>query len=165
MLEANAFKKNEFILRSEEACNHIYFVNNGTLRTFFQNPNGKESTIMFAINNWWITDMYCFLNELAAMVNIQAVENSSVLRLSKNNMDELYEEIPAFNKFFRILMQNAYCREQLRMIQNLSLPSIDRYNNFLNQYPQIASKVPLKQVASYLGITPEFLSTLRANRN
>ncbi|MEO1054630.1 MAG: Crp/Fnr family transcriptional regulator [Bacteroidota bacterium] len=164
-LQDKAFKKNEFILRSEEACNHIYFVNSGTLRAFFLNANGKESTIMFAIKDWWITDMYCFLNELPAMVNIQAVENSSVLRLSKKNMDELYEDIPSFNKLFRILMQNAYCREQLRMIENLSLPSIVRYNNFLNQYPKIASQVPLKQVASYLGITPEFLSTIRANKH
>ena len=143
-------------------CNHIYFVNQGVLRAFFLNPHGKESTIMFAIKGWWITDMYCFLNELPAMVNIQAVEKSSVLKLSKKNLDELYQNIPSFNEFFRVLMQNAYCREQLRMIQNLSLPSSERYKNFLHQYPQIANSVPLKQIAFYLGITPEFLSTIRA---
>lgn len=165
LLENKAFDKNEFILRSEKACNHIYFVNSGTLRAFILNSNGKESTIMFAIKEWWITDMYCFLNELPAMVNIQSVEKSNVLRLSKKNLAELYEHIPSFNKFFRVLMQNAYCREQLRIIQNLSLPSVDRYNNFLIQYPQIARRVPLKQVASYLGITPEFLSTIRGSKN
>jgi len=165
ILENKTFDKNEFILRSEEPCNHIYFVNRGILRAFFLNTHGKESTIMFAIKDWWITDMYCFLNELPAMVNIQAIEKSSVLRLSKSNLDGLYEQIPSFNKFFRVLMQNAYCREQLRMIQNLSLPSIDRYNNFLNQYPQIATKASLKHVASYLGITPEYLSTIRTHKS
>ncbi|MEL7149068.1 MAG: cyclic nucleotide-binding domain-containing protein, partial [Bacteroidota bacterium] len=115
-LESKVFKKNEVILQTTNACHYIYFVNSGTLRAFFLNPNGKESTIMFAIQDWWITDMHCFLNELPAMVNIQAVEESTVLRLSKNNLNMLYEHIPAFNKFFRILMQNAYCREQLRMI-------------------------------------------------
>ena len=119
---------------------------------------------MFATDGWWITDMYCFLNELPAHVSIQAVERSELLSLTRMALESLYEEIPAFNKFFRILMQNAYCREQLRMIQNLSLPAADRYENFLKKYPQIATKVPLKQIATYLGITPEFLSTIRAKR-
>ncbi len=156
LLETRDFKKNEFILRTSKACKYIYFVNSGTLRAFYVNPDGKESTIMFAIQDWWITDMHCFLNELPAMVNIQAKEQSNVLSLSKKDMDDLLENIPSFNKFFRILMQNAYCREQLRMIQNLSLPSKTRYNNFLSQYPQIASKVPIKHIASYLGVTPEY---------
>ena len=119
---------------------------------------------MFAVEGWWITDMHCFLNELSAMVSIQAVEESSVLRLSKHQLDQLYKDIPVFNKFFRILMQNAYCREQLRTIQNLSLPAAERYENFMAKYPRIVQKVPLKQIASYLGITPEFLSAIRAGK-
>ena len=165
LLEEKSVKKNTSILHAGAPCHYINFVNEGTLRAFFSGPNGKESTIMFAIKDWWITDMYCFLNELPAMVNIHVIENSNILRLSKKNLDALYNEIPSFNKFFRILMQNAYCREQLRMIQNLSLPALNRYENFLHKYPQIASQVPLKQIASYLGITPEFLSSLRANKN
>ena len=158
LLETRDFKKNEFILRTSKACKYIYFVNSGTLRAFYVNPDGKESTIMFAIQDWWITDMHCFLNELPAMVNIQAKEQSNVLSLSKKDMDDLLENIPSFNKFFRILMQNAYCREQLRMIQNLSLPSKTRYNNFLSQYPQIASKVPINHIASYLLIIQSLIA-------
>lgn len=119
---------------------------------------------MFAVSDWWITDMYCFLNQLPAMVTIQAVESSSLLRLSKQQLDQLYLEVPKFNVFFRILMQNAYCREQLRIIQNLSLPAKERYELFVTKYPQIASKVTLKQTASYLGITPEFLSSIRKRK-
>lgn len=119
---------------------------------------------MFAVSDWWITDMYCFLNELPAMVNIQVVKDCSVLQLSKKDLDAIFKDIPKFNHFFRVLMQNAYCREQLRMIQNLSLPAKDRYYQFLEKYPQIASRVPLKQIASYLGITPEFLSAIRSKR-
>lgn len=162
--DEHSLKKNEFILRQDDPCNYINFVNEGTLRAFFANANGKESTLMFAVKDWWITDMYCFLNELPAMVNIQAVEKSSILKLSKKNLDALFHTIPSFNKFFRILMQNAYCREQLRMIQNLSLPAQERYENFIGKYPQIASKIPIKHIASYLGVTPEFLSAIRANK-
>lgn len=154
--------KNTFVLRQGDACNYIYFINSGILRAYYLSPHGKESTVMFAMQDWWITDMHSFLNEIPAMVNIQVVEPCSILKLSKENLDSLYEDIPAFNIFFRILMQNAYCREQLRMIQNLSLPAKARYDQFIQKYPQLAQKVPLKQISSYLGITPEFLSSIRS---
>ncbi|WP_114748571.1 Crp/Fnr family transcriptional regulator [Pleomorphovibrio marinus] len=161
LLREDYLVKKKLLLSQGEPCNYIYFVNSGILRAFYLSPEGKESTIMFAAQDWWITDMYCFLNELPAMVTIQVVENCSMLKLSKKGLDSLYEDIPQFNKLFRILMQNSYCREQLRTIQNLSLPAKERYHRFLEKYPHIASKVTLKQIASYLGITPEFLSAIR----
>ncbi len=157
--------RHELLLQQGSTSDYIYFVNAGILRAYHLNPNGKDSTMMFALPDWWITDMYCFLNEQPSMVNIQAVEPCSVLRLSKRHFDSLFEEIPAFNTYFRVLIQNAYCREQLRTIENLSLPAKERYDRFLSKYPQIAQKVTLKQVASYLGITPEFLSTIRAKKS
>ena len=120
---------------------------------------------MFAIADWWITDMYCFTNQLPAMLNIQAVEHSEIFQLPKNNLDTLYDKVPQFEKFFRIIMQNAYIREQLRVIQSLSLSAEERYDNFMNKYPQIACQVTQKQIASYLGITPEFLSNIRAGKS
>lgn len=161
LLKEEHLTKNKFILRQGELCNYINFVNTGLLRAYYLNPEGKDSTVMFAVPDWWITDMHCFLNGLPAMVNIQVVEAGSILKLSRENLDKLYDDIPKFNKFFRILMQNAYCREQLRIIQNLSLPAKERYDRFIKNYPQIANKVTLKQTASYLGITPEFLSSIR----
>jgi CRP-like cAMP-binding protein len=165
LLQEEHITKNGLVLRQGEPCRYINFVNSGILRAYCLNPNGKEATVMFAQKDWWITDMHCFLNGLPAMVNIQAVENCSILKLSKENLDSLYADKPEFNKFFRILMQNAYCREQLRTIQNLSLPAKDRYDGFLKKYPQIAGNITLKQIASYLGITPEFLSSIRSKKN
>lgn len=165
LLEEEHLARNQFILRQGELCNHINFVNSGILRAYYLNPDGKDSTVMFAVKDWWITDMYCFLNSLPAMVNIQVVETCSILKLSKENLDRLYIDIPKFNKFFRILMQNAYCREQLRTIQNLSLPAKDRYDQFRKKYPHIANAITLKQTASYLGITPEFLSLIRSQKD
>ena len=117
---------------------------------------------MFAIADWWITDMYCFLNNLPAMLNIETLEESEVLQLHKNDLENLYLDVPKFERFFRIIMQNAYTREQLRMIESLSLTAEERYHRFLIKYPQVARLVTQKQIASYLGITPEFLSMIRA---
>ena len=99
------------------------------------------------------------------MMFIEAVENSSIIQLQKNELDELYVKVPKFEKFFRVIMQNAYIREQLRVMQNLTLSAEERYNSFIAKYPQIVKQVTQKQIASYLGITPEFLSAIRANKS
>jgi len=164
LLKEENYSKREYILREGDRCDYIYFVNKGILRAFYVNKEGKDSTVMFAIQDWWITDMHCFLNQLPAMVHIQAVAETSVLKLSKTNLDRLYKEIPKFEKLFRIFMEKAYCREQLRVIQNLSSPAKERYHAFIEKYPQIVQQVPQKQIASYLGITPEFLSHIRTKR-
>jgi len=119
---------------------------------------------MFAINDWWITDMYCFVMELPAMQNIVAIKNSSVLQLRKSDLEKLYLEVPKFERFFRIIMQNSYIREQVRVLQSLSLSAEERYNIFINKYPQLMPHISQKQIASYLGITPEFLSIVRRNK-
>ena len=157
--------KKNFILKEGQLCKYISFVNSGTLRAYYLDKEGKESTIMFAVTDWWITDMYCYINRLPAMLNIEAVENSSIFQLQKDHLDTLLLKVPKFERFFRILMQNAYIREQLRVIQNLSLSAEQRYDNFLSKYPEVAKKVTQKQIASYLGITPEFLSTIRGNKS
>lgn len=164
LLKHQDVAKKDFILKEGQLCRNISFVNSGILRAYYAGRDGKESTIMFALQDWWITDMYCFINQKPAMLYIEAVEHSSILQLQKSDLDKLYIKVPGFEKFFRIIMQNAYIREQLRVIQNLSLTAEERYHNFLEKYPQVAKQVTLKQIASYLGITPEFLSMVRANK-
>ena len=161
IIKQQQVSKKELILREGQICKNISFVHSGILRAYHLDKEGKETTIMFALKDWWITDMFCFINQQPAMLNIEAVENSCIFQLQKNDLDKLYLKVPKFERFFRIVMQNAYIREQLRVIENLSMKAEDRYNNFLNKYPQFAQRLPLKQIASYLGITPEFLSVLR----
>lgn len=163
LLKEKKVSKKSMILREEQVCKEISFVQSGALRAFYMDQVGKESTIMFAIADWWVTDMFCFVNEQPAMLNIEAIEDSVILQLLKADLDELYIKVPKFERFFRIIMQNAYIREQLRVIQNLSLSANERYSLFLSKYPQIVKQVKQKQIASYLGITPEFLSMLRKN--
>ncbi|MDP4258681.1 MAG: Crp/Fnr family transcriptional regulator [Bacteroidota bacterium] len=164
LLQPERRAKKELILHEGQVCKNIHYVHSGTLRAYYVDREGKESTIMFAIADWWITDMYCFINRLPAMLFIEAVEDSVIVRLNKEDLDRLYAEVPKFERFFRIIMQNAYIREQLRVIQNLSQPAKQRYEHFLEKYPQIAGKVTQKLIASYLGITPEFLSNIRGRK-
>lgn len=164
LLRERRVQKKEPILKQQQACKDINFVNSGILRAFYMDASGKESTIMFAVSDWWITDMFCFINQKPAILNIEALENSTILQLSKDDLERLYHKIPKFERFFRIMMQNAYIREQLRMIENLSLPAEERYHNFLQKYPLAAERVTQKQIASYLGITPEFLSIIKTNK-
>jgi CRP-like cAMP-binding protein len=152
------------LLKEGQPCHYLNFVHAGALRAYHVDKQAKESTIMFAVTDWWITDMYCFLNKKPAMMYIEAIEDSSIYQLSKNNMDKLLSDIPKFERFFRIILQNAYTREQLRVIENLSLSAEERYKSFLKKYPHIAQIVTQKQIASYLGITPEFLSAIRKEK-
>ena len=156
--------RKQILLTEGHPCRNIFYVDAGVLRAFFADQWGKESTIMFAIADWWITDMFCFINQQPAMLTIEALADSTIFRLQRNDWETLLTTVPKFEKYFRVLMQNAYTREQLRVIQNLSIPAEERYNNFLGKYPQIAKQVTQKQIASYLGITPEFLSAIRAKK-
>lgn len=164
LLKEKKVAKKELILQQQQACKEINFVQTGVLRAFHVDTTGKESTIMFAVSDWWITDMYCFINQKPAMLNIEALEDSSVLQLQKDHLDDLYHKVPKFERFFRIMMQNAYIREQLRTIENLSLQAEERYYNFLQKYPEAVKRIRQKQIASYLGITPEFLSLIKSKQ-
>jgi len=164
LLEHKTIPTKSYIQKENQPCNYLTFVNSGILRAYFLNKEGKESTIMFALKDWWVTDMHCFEHKLPAMLNIVAIEKSELLQISKTNLDTLLKEVPKFERFFRIIFQKAYIREQLRVIENLSLTAAERYENFANKYPQIIQQVTQKQIATYLGITPEFLSVIRNKR-
>ena len=157
--------KKTILLKEGQVCKNIYYVHAGAVRAYYTDKEGKESSIMFAVTDWWVTDMFCFLNEKPAIMQLETIEDSYLFRLSKTKLEKLFVEIPKFERFFRILMQNAYTREQLRIIENLSLSAEERYNSFLVKYPHIVQQVTQKQIASYLGITPEFLSSIRKNKS
>lgn len=116
---------------------------------------------MFAVKDWWITDMDCFVNRKPALLSIEALETSGVFEWSFEWLEGLYEKIPKFERFFRILFQNSYIREQRRALYNISMTTEDRYRHFVDSYPAIVEKITQKQIASYLGVTPEFLSSIK----
>lgn len=159
LLEDIPMKK--LLLSQGKLCRELFFVESGSLRAYNLTKEGKEATVMFAIEDWWITDMHSFVNRKPAVLSLEALEDSSMLALSFESFEELLGKIPKFERFFRILFQNAYVREQLRALDSISLSTEERYNRFRMKYPQIVEKVTQKQIASYLGVTPEFLSTIK----
>jgi CRP-like cAMP-binding protein len=161
LLKQKEVLRKEFLLCEGQVAKHINFIHSGALKAYYLDSKSDENIIMLAVDDWWITDMYSFAMNKPAMQYISAIEDSIVLQLSKADLDKLFLKIPAFERFFRILMQNAYIREQLRVIQNLSLPAEERYLNFLQKYPKLVVRVTQKQIASYIGVSPEFLSAMR----
>ncbi len=164
LLNQKKIARKEVLLRQGDSCKKIYFVEDGSLRAFNVNNSGKESTIMFALQDWWITDMDCFINQKPALVSIEALEQSKVMELDFHSLQELYKSIPKFERFFRILFQNAYIREQQRALQNISFSTEERYWKFVDKYPAFVQKATQKQIASYLGVTPEFLSSVKRKK-
>lgn len=157
--------KKQSLLQEGQVCRYINYVHSGALWAYYSDKENKEVTVMFAVADWWITDMFCFVNAKPAMMYIEAIEDSCIFQLSKENLDNLFQTLPKWERFFRVLMQNAYIREQLRMMETLSLSAEERYDKFIAKYPQIVKQVTQKQIASYLGITPEFLSAIRKKKS
>lgn len=164
LLSYKEVPKKTIVLTEGQSCKQLIYVHSGALRSYCLDKDEKESTIMFAVADWWVTDMYCYLNEKPAMMYIETIEDSCIFQLSRDNFDKLFTAVPKFERFFRILMQNAYTREQLRTIENLTRTAEERYDRFMDKYPGIVQHVTQKQIASYLGITPEFLSAIRKKK-
>ncbi|HWA35501.1 MAG TPA: Crp/Fnr family transcriptional regulator [Cyclobacteriaceae bacterium] len=165
LLTCKNVAKHERILTEGNPCRFIYYVNSGVFRSFCTDANGAEHIVMFAIDDWWITDMHGFALEKPAIVSIEAIEDGQIFQLEKSGLEKLYARVPAFERFFRIMMQNAYVREQLRITQSLTLDATARYHSFVARYPHFMQRIPLKMIASYLGVTPQFLSVARKRKN
>ncbi|MEM9544869.1 MAG: Crp/Fnr family transcriptional regulator [Bacteroidota bacterium] len=158
------FSKREQLLFSGNHSFDLYFVEKGCLRTFVTDYNGVEHNISFSIENWWAGDLQSFLNKESAVYSIQALENTTVLAINKTNWDYLVEKVPAFLGYTRVLFRNHIFSQQNRISQNLSFTAMERYDYFQQNYPDQFQRISQKHLASYLGITPEFLSMLRKKK-
>jgi CRP-like cAMP-binding protein len=164
LLKVKAVARHSLILEEGQLCRSINYINHGAFRSFCTDKKGTERIVMFAIDDWWITDMQSFVLEGPAIVAIEAIEAGEILQLQKDDLERLYAKVPAFEKFFRVMMQNAYIREQLRVTRTLTEDADQRYRDFLTKYPLFVERIPLKYIASYLGVTPQFLSVLRKRK-
>ena len=161
LLQPRTIKRKEFLLRPNEVCKYESFITKGCLRTYTIDNTGLEHIVMFAVEEWWTGDLYSFLTQTPGNFIIDALEDTGLLQISKDDLEKLYEYVPKFERFFRLILQNAFVAQQLRINQNLSFNAEERYLHFIKKYPQLEQRLPQKQVAAYLGITPEFLSMIR----
>lgn len=160
-IELNQYKAKTVILHAGEICKHSYFVKSGILRSFTINDNIVEHVLQFACEDWWIGDMYSLISQKPGNLFIEVNEDAEVALLSKENQEELYHEIPKLERFFRILTENSLVAHQERLMDNLSLTAEERFEKFCSKYPTLIQKVPQKQIASYIGVTPEFFSKMK----
>ena len=162
LLGRQQLKKKQFLLQEGEVCRYSAFVTRGCLRGYTLDRNGLEHILQFAPPDWWIADMYSLLSQQPGTLNIDALEDSELLLLSKKDQEQLYLDIPKFERFFRIITENSLVSSRQRLLDGLSLNAQQRYEAFCQRYPSLIHCLPQKQIAAYIGVTPEFLSKMRA---
>lgn len=162
LLKTRQVKRKQFLLKEKEICHHSIFVNEGCLRGYTLDKNGYEHILQFAPKNWWIADMYSMLSGQPGDLYIDVLEDSEVLLLHVEDREKLMQELPKFERFFRIILENSLITFRQRLMENLGLPALERYLLFCKRYPTLIERLPQKQVAAYIGVTPEFLSKMRA---
>jgi len=161
LLQSKTLKRKEFLLKQGDFCKTENFIIKGCLRAYTIDEGGFEHIVMFGVESWWVSDLYSFLTQTPADYFIDALEDSEILQITKEKLNELYEKVPKFERFFRIIFQNAFIAQQSRINQNLSHSAEQRYLDFIKKYPRLEQRLSQKQLAAYLGITPVFLSMLR----
>ncbi len=154
-------KKGTILLNAGEQVTNQYYVSEGCLRAYFIDDNGKEHTVQFAVEDWWISDYTAFFTTSAAILNIECIQDATLYRIARKDSEALLQKIPQLEVFFRKKMERAFASFQKRILSNLSLPAKERYRLFIEQYPTIEPYVKNYHIASYLGITTESLSRIR----
>lgn len=155
-------KRNEFLLREGEVCNFNLFVCNGTLRMYHFGSDGQELTRYFAFENKFGTSLTSLIEGKPAIENIQAVEKSTLLKISKTDFLDLVETIPQVNKIYRNMLEQAYITSQKRIYDFQGKSALERLKWLMSNQPGILSRIPSRLVASYLGITAYTLSRIKA---
>jgi CRP-like cAMP-binding protein len=161
LLHPKAIKRKEFLLKTGDVCKTENFITKGCLRAYTIDENGFEHILMFGIEDWWIGDLYSFLTQTPATIYIDALEDTDILQISKHDLDTLFQQVPKFERFYRMIFQNALIAQRQRINQNLSFTAEQRYLNFIDRYPKMEQRLSQKHMASFLGITPEFLSMIK----
>lgn len=161
-LNVRKIRKNQLLVEPPYPANAEHFIKKGCLRNYFLDDNGVEHTINFGMEGWWMTDLQSFFTGEPAKYHVEALEEGEVLTLKKEDSEELFKKIPAFNTYFRILYQNSIISQQERLLNVLSTTAEERYLRFVKKYPTLENRVPQYLIASYLGVTPEFLSKIKA---
>lgn len=154
-------RKRQYILNAGDVCQYITFVEKGLLRSFTVDSDGSEHVIQFASECWWISDVGSFISGKEALYNIEALEDSEILHLTKEGMEELLQKLPIMERFFRILMQNNIVALQRRVIAYMSMTAEEKYLHLMEVAPDVMNRASQQHIASYLSITPETLSRVR----
>ena len=154
-------KRRQFILQEGDVCKHYTFVSDGCLKMYKIDQTGKEHNLQFTIENEWISDLGSLYSETPSDVYIEAIEQSTILQIERKDLYYFYTHYPNIDRRFRVVIENSFISLQQRMFQNISASAEERYSYFLKTNPNLFNRISNVQIASYLGVTPEFLSAIR----
>lgn len=158
--EKNIAKKS-LLLREGEICKFEYYILKGCIRTFYVNESGMEVTLQFGIEDWWVSDIASFCEQIPSRLFIEALEDCDVLMLTSSTKEALLQRIPKLERYFRLLVQKHLTSIQNRLINTISMSATARYLDFVQTYPCMPARVPQYYIASYLGVSAEFVSKIR----
>lgn len=161
MLERKLVPKKTFLLQEGEICNFEAYVVKGCIRTYYIDENGFDVTLQFAIEDWWVSDMASFYEQKPSRLFIETLEDCELLMFNPETKEELLQRVPKFERVFRLMVQRKLAVTQDRLINTIAKSAQEKYLDFLERYPTIPQRVPQHYIASYLGISPEFLSKVR----
>jgi CRP/FNR family transcriptional regulator, anaerobic regulatory protein len=155
------YRKRQYVLQEGDLCNQFNFIVRGCLRMYKIDEKGHTHIIQFATENWWMIDLGSFHGRKPSELSIDALEDTTVLQISYENILNLYTQAPKFDRIFRVLIENSYVSLQKRLLQNISSTAEERYMSFIQTYSHLLNRLPQNQIASFIGISSEFLSRLR----
>ena len=162
LFQPKKLRKKQNLLQEGDVGKYTAFVEKGMLRTFKVDEKGNESILQFSMEGWWAADLYSFLTNEPSLFNIEAIEECELLLITKPSWDLLLDKVPAFERYFRILIQNNLIATQRRLMGSMSETAEEKYIKLIDNFPGCTQRVPQHMIASYLGITRETLSRIRS---
>lgn len=161
LLEFKTIPKKTILLREGEVCQFEAYIKKGCVRIYYVNENGFEVVLSFAVEDWWVSDIASFHENKPSLFFIETLEETEMLLLTPQTKEKLLLTIPKFERVFRLLVQRNLSSVQNRLVNTISKTASDRYLEFIKLYPSVPLRVPQYHIASYLGVSPEFVSTIR----
>lgn len=165
LLKVKRVRKRSYLLQEGEICDFEAYIVKGCIRTYYLSDEGAETILSFAIEDWWVSDLYSFTEQKPSNMFIESLEDCELLIIDHKSKAGLFKKIPQFETLFRLMVQRSLFALQKRFHSLVTQTAEQRYLAFLDKYPQIVQRVPQNQIARYLGVSPEFLSKVRGAMN
>ena len=161
IIKTSKVKKKQFIIQPGFVCQSRTYIVDGAFRVFYLDEDGKEHTVSIGIEDWFVTDFYSYINQTPALNFAEALEDSTIFQMRYEDIEPLCKEIHSLSEYFRRTTEKAFAFSRRRVISNISKTAEERYDEYVANYPHIVNRVPQYVLASYLGMSPEFLSKIR----
>ena len=165
IIKTSEVKKKQYIIQPGLVCHSRSYIVKGAFKVYYLDDSGKEHTVSIGVEDWFVTDFYSYINQTPAMNYAEALEDSIIMQMSNEEIEPLCKEIHALSEYFRLTTEKAFAFSRRRVISNISKTAEERFDEYLEKYPHIVNRVPQYVLASYLGMTPEFLSKIRKHKS